>query len=193
MLIPIANPLVYQTQGSNACQIQKDPLPEKASQDWFAGSFVYRSGTGASAVIETCLSDSVLCYGASPDRAYGSGTAASLLKPPNTLFGLNHYPFDPRDVIFSVNISNASASGANLYTTSGVTWAGGGTNGVALAPGQQYGLIRPTSGTYQGIQLLDVTDTTNKFFEIVGLAPYQSVDDNNPRVLVKILPTIIQG
>lgn len=119
-----------------------------------------------------------------------------MLQPPQALFGLNHFPFDVRDRFLEINASNASASGANIGLTTGVTWNGGGTSGVALAPGQQYGLIRLTSGIYAGYQMLDVTNTTQKFFEIVDLSQRgggQSKDDNNPRLIVKVIPTLIQA
>lgn len=191
--IPIRMPFIRMEHGSNSPCVQKDPVPEAGSSVWLAGTLCYTSGTGASTVLNKCASDAVLCYGQSPDAAKGVAATSVLLEPPRALFGLNHYCFDVRDRIIEINISNASASGANIGLTTGVTWAGGGTNGVALAPGQQYGLITPTSGTYLDYQMLDVTDTTNLLFEIVALAPGQATTDNNPRVWVKIIPTKIQG
>lgn len=188
----IAQPSIYQEHGSNSPAAQKDPITEAASQSFTDGHLLYTSGTGASTVIQKCASDAVLCYGMAARDAY-TATTGSVVQPPNSIHGAKHYPFDVRDRIIEINISNSSASGAQTGTTSGVTWAGGGTGGVALAPGQQYGLITHTSGTYSGQQFLDVSDTTNLLFEIVGLSPNQETTDNNPRVLVKIIPTKIQG
>lgn len=188
----IAMPFIRMEAGSNQCAVQKGKILEAASQSFLAGALCYTSGTGASTVIQRCASDAVLCYGMAARNAF-TATSGVLTQPPLSLNGAFHYPFDVRDRIIEINISNASASGAQTGTTSGVTWAGGGTSGVALAPGQQYGLITHTSGTYSGYQFLDVTETTAKLFEIVGLAPDQSVDDNNPRVWVKVIPTTIQA
>lgn len=185
----IAMPEIRMEHGSNSPAVQKDPVTEAGSSSWLAGSLCYTSGTGASTVLNVVATDGVLCYGQSPDSAVGTG----LSTPPNRLFGTQHYCFDLRDRIIEINVANSSASGAQTGTSSGVTWAGGGTGGVALAPGQQYGLIKPTSGTYEKYQFIDVSDTTNLLFEIVALAPGQSVNDNNPRVWAKIIPTKIQG
>lgn len=176
-------------EGQGAVAVQKDAVTEAASQTWLAGSLVYTSGTGASVVLNGLASAGTVIYGQSPDSAVGSGASV----PPSRLFGTLHYPFDVRDRILEINIANTSASGAQTGTTSGVTWAGGGTSGVALAPGQQYGVVVPTSGSYAGMQFMDVTNTTQKLFEIVALAPGQATTDNNPRVWVKVIPTVLQG
>lgn len=189
----IGQPWIIQEAGSNQPTVQKDAWPEAGSSNWLKGSFVYTSGTGASTVLNKLASAGTVIYGQSPDAAKGVVAPSIALQPPNSLFGLLHYCFDPRDRIFEMNIANASASGAQTGTTSGVTWAGGGTSGVALAPGQQYGVVVPTSGTYVNVQFIDVTNTTQKLFEIVRLAPGVSVDDNNPRVWARVISTVIQG
>lgn len=185
-------PFIRFEHGSNSPAVQKDKVLEAASQSFLAGALLYTSGTGASTVIQRCASDAVLVYGMAARNAF-TATSGVLTLPPNSLDGAYHYPFDVRDRIIEINISNSSASGAQTGTTSGVTWAGGGTGGVALAPGQQYGIITHTSGTYSGMQFLDVSETTAKVFEIVGLAPDQATTDNNPRVWVKVIPACIQG
>lgn len=184
----IAAPFIVSELGVNSSAVQKAAVTEAASMAWPANSFVYTSGTGASVVLNACASDATACYGLCPDSAVGSGSSVV----PNRLFGTQHYPFDCRDRVIEINAVGSSASGANIGTTNGVTWAGGGTGGVALAPGQQYGLIVPTSGTYVGVNFLDVTETTAKMFEILSLAPGQATTDNNPRVWVKILEAMTQ-
>jgi hypothetical protein len=196
MLARIAQPEIYAEAGSNQPGVQKQAVTEKAAQSWLLNTLVYTSGTGAAVVLEPCLTAAVLCYGLCPDASKGTTSPPVMLQPPQALFGLNHFPFDVRDRFLEINASNASASGANIGLTTGVTWNGGGTSGVALAPGQQYGLIRLTSGIYAGYQMLDVTNTTQKFFEIVDLSQRgggQSKDDNNPRLIVKVIPTLIQA
>lgn len=174
-------------EGQGAVAVQKDAVTEATSQTWLAGSLTYTSGTGASMVLNGLATDGVLVYGMSPDSAVGTGSSV----PPARLFGTQHYPFDVRDRILEIN----AISGTNIATivSAGVTWAGGGTGGVALAAAQQYAVFVPTSGTYTNINFLDVDDTTNKLFEIVSLAPNQSTADGSPRVWVKVIPTKIQG
>lgn len=187
-------PFLREEAGGNHVCVQKDPLPEASgltsTTGWLAGSFVYTSGTGASTVLNKVATAGTVIYGQSPDSS--ANTAAPVL--PTKLFGLNHYPFDVRDRIMEINISGSVAT---IGTSSGATYAGGGTNGVALAPGQQYGIVTATTGTYTNYQLLDVSNTTQKVFEIVGLANTpqnpQTTTDNNPRVLVKVIASVIQG
>lgn len=203
MIITPAQPRLISPPESFQPMVQKGPYTEASSQTWLAFSLVQLTGTGASVVLQRCAADATAVAGLAPQAAVGTASNANLLKPPFALFGTSHYPFDLRDVILEVTISNASLSGANIGAN-GVTWAGGGTSGVALAPGQQYGLITLTSGTYSGYQFLDVTETTAKIFEIVALAPWaatntpggrvaQATTDNNPRVWVKMMPASLQG
>lgn len=192
----IRMPSIFQEgPSSNSPSVQKDPLQEAASQAWLAGALVQRTGTGSSARIQRTpgggASPATLVYGMSPDAAKGSGTAAALLQPPYALFGLNHYCFDVRDRILEINIG--TATDANLGTSSGVTYNGGGTGGVALAPGLQFGLRVVAAGSYTGYQIMNVADTTNLVFEVVGIAPDKSPDNNSSRIMVKVLPSVIQG
>lgn len=176
-------------EGLGAVAVQKDAVVEASSQTWLAGALCYTTAALGVVSLNGVISAGTVIYGQSPDSAVGSGAST----PPSRLFGLNHFCFDVRDRILEINIANTSASGANTGGANGVTWAGGGTSGVALAPGQQYGIVVPTSGTYQGYQFLDVTNTSQKLFEIVALAPNQAITDNNPRVWVKVISTVIQG
>ena len=194
----IGQPFIREEAGGNQPCVQKDPVTEVAATSWLPMSLVYTSGTGASIVLNPVITAGTVVYGMSPDSAKGSATAAALLTPPFALFGLFHYPFDLRDRIIEINIASSTATVTTIGTVNGVTYAGGGTNGVALAPGAQYGILRATSGPYIGMQFLDVNNTTQKIFEIVGLAPATALTvngatDNNPRVLVKVIPTVIQG
>lgn len=186
----IAAPFIIQEHGSNEPTVQKDAVPENGtSQIWLQGALVYTSGTGASVVLNELATAGTVVYGQSPDAAKGTGS----LLPPDALFGANHFCFDLRDRILEINVASSTAGIAAIGTANGVTWAGGGTNGVALAPGQQYGVINPTSGVYKGKQMIDVNNTTQKVFEIVALAPNQATTDNNPRVWARLITTAIQG
>lgn len=183
----IRNPFIVEEAGSNQPSVQKPPITENGtSQTWLDNGLVYTSGSGASVVLNGLATAGTVIYGQSPDAAKGTGS----LVVPNALFGANHYPFDCRDRILEINISGSQAT---IGTTSGATWAGGGTNGVALAPGQQYGVLTPTTGTYANVNFLDVSNTSQKLFELVQLAPGRATTDNNPRVWVKVIPTVLQA
>lgn len=186
----IGAPFIRKEHGSNEPAVQKDAVPENGTtQVWLQDALVYTSGTGASTVLNELATAGTVIYGQSPDAAKGTGD----LNPPNALFGANHFCFDLEDRILEMNIASSTAGIGTIGTVNGVTWAGGGTNGVALAPGQQYGVINPTTGPYKGKQMVDVNNTTQKLFTIVALAPNQATTDNNPRVYVKVIPTVIQG
>lgn len=193
----IKMPSIFQEgPSSNSPSVQKDPILEAASQAWLAGALVQRTGTGASARLQRTPTSSgtaadLLVYGMSPDAAKGSATPTALLTPPFALFGLYHYPFDVRDRILEMNIG--TATDANLGTSSGVTYNGGGTGGVALAPGLQFGIRVVAAGIYTGYQIINVAETTNVVVEIVGIAPDKLPDNNSSRVMCKVIPTKIQG
>lgn len=187
--IIIAGPIIREESGAGI-PVQKDPVTEASSMAWPKSAFVYTSGTGASVVLNGLATAGTVIYGLAPAAAIGTGKST----PPDALFGLTHYPFDVRDRIIEMNISGSQAT---IGTASGATFAGGGTNGVALAPGQQYGVLVPTSGTYKGIAFVDVSNTTQKVFEIVSIAQNSqyviATTDNNTRVWVKVIASVIQG
>jgi len=192
----ISMPFIRMEGGNNEPCVQKDAVAEAAAQTWLKDSLVYIVvGAGGVPTLNKVATGGVLVYGQSPDPSVGTG----LSTPPTKLFGTNHFAFDVRDRIIEINIASATAgggTGAQIGTANGVTWAGGGTNGVGaggMGPGQQYGIYVPTSGTYNNYQFLDVNNVATPLFEIVSLAPGMGVNDNNPRVWVKIIPTKIQG
>lgn len=191
----IGQPAIWQEQGPEL-PVQKDAIAEKTAAiiaSWLQSSFVVRTGVAPAVVLEACLSAATLIYGMSPDAAFSAGVAIPTPVPPVGLFGFNHYPFDPRDRIFSMNIADGSASGATIGLVTGPSYNGDGTAAVPLAPGLQFGIVRPTSGTYKDFQFVDVSNTTQKVFEIVGPDPRGRQTDANCRVLVKVIPTVIQG
>lgn len=196
--------IVAGSMSGNSPVMQQPGVPEAASQNWLRSTLVQITGTGADVRLQRAAAAATALYGLAPQAATtqgvasGSPTQGILIQPPQSLFSTTHYPQNLRGVLLEINISNGSLSGANIGATTGVTYAGGGTGGVPLAPGQQYGLITLTSGTYNKYQLLDVTNTTQKLFEIVQLAPSwggvaQTTTDNNPRVWVKLIDSVLQG
>lgn len=208
----IRNPQIYQEgPGSNTPCTQKDPLFEAGfatpgaagggawgtAQAWLAGSLVRRlavAGPPAASRLErvpNSASATDKTYGMSPAAAKGSGTPAALMNPPFALFGPNHYCFDIRDRILVVNIG--TATDANLGTNVGVTYNGGGTGGVLMFPGFKCALRVVAAGTFTGVQIANVADTTNTFFEVVACCPDTLPDNNNTRTLVKVIDANIEG
>lgn len=193
----MANIRVYQPRiyaggaGSNAANVQKNGYPITAAQVWKANTLVVAVGAGAAQTLSRVIKAGVAIYGLAPQAEAGK------LTPPEALFGTTHYPFDLRGLYLEINATNGTQNSTTIGGT-GVTWAGGGTGGVALLAGQQYGINIQTSGTHDQIQTLDVSNTTQKIFEIVSLVPKvdgvtQLVTDANPRLIVKLIDSILQG
>jgi len=151
-------------------QIQKGPVADDGSTAFKARSFVKLS----SGLLVPVLSANTTCYGWCIDENH-----ATTDKPPTALYGNRHWVFDPRDSQFEINISNGSTFGVGTL--------------ASVVVGGQYGIMRPTSGTYQGYQTLDYSNTTNLFFTVVGFPDGQASTDLNPRVIVELIPTIIAG
>lgn len=193
--IRVYQPRIYAPPGSNQPNVMKGGLPITAAQVWKAWTLVVATGAGAAQTLSRVIKAGTSVYGLAPQAEAG------LTTPPGALFGATHYPFDLRGVILEINATNGTQDSTTIGA-SGVTWAGGGTNGVALLAGQRYGLNLQTSGTYSGIQTLDVQNTTaaQAMFEIIGLAPkhrtdnyQQLVTDANPRLLVKLVDNLLQA
>lgn len=150
--------------------IQKAVQPNGATA-FPANSFVKL----AAGVLVPCVTDDVVCYGWSHDSSH-----AATDMPPTALYGVNHWPFDVNDALFVMNISNADGD---------IGQAAGAPQLSAAVVGTAYGLVRDANG----IQMLDVTDTTNDFAKVVALYPNQALTDYNGLVLVEILPAVIQA
>lgn len=130
----------------------------------------------ASGVLAPCVTDDVVCYGWSPDKSHSATD-----KPPDALFGRYHWPFDPRDSQFIMNITNASGA---------IGAAGSAPQLSAVTIGTEYELYRDTT---THMQMLDVSATTNKFARVVAIYPGQASTDYNGLVLVELVSTIIQS
>lgn len=169
----------------------KGRVVEAASQAWLAGgTLVQITGSGGAATIQRCAAAATVIAGLVTTAAFGSNAVPP---PPIALTpNKSHEVRNLKNGLLEITVTDSSASGANVGA-SGVTWAGGGTNGVALAVGQQYGILLITSGTYSGIQTLNVQNTTQKVFEIVGIKDGVSFTEPNPRVIVKVIDSVLQG
>lgn len=151
--------------------IQK-PVQPNGGTAFQARSFVFLSG----GVLVPCATAATLCYGWAPDSS-----KASTDQPPVTLYGQNHWPFDPKDCQFVVNVSDAAAHQGQ---------AAGAPQLSAVAVGGEYGLVR--NGT-TGIQMLDSSNTTQKFFRVIAYYPNQALTDYNGLVLVQLVDAVIQA
>jgi hypothetical protein len=150
---------------------------QKAVQPNGATAFPARSFVKlAAGILVPCVTADVLCYGWTPDRSHAADEV-----PPQALYGQNHWPFDPNDAIFLMNITDAAGH---------IGQASGAPQLAAAVVGTSYGLYR--DGT-TGYQMLNVADTTTKFAKVVGYYPNQALTDYNGLVLVEVLPAVIQG
>lgn len=174
MIIPIRVPIPSRFGRLNIGQ-QRGPVSD-GSNSFIANSFVKLS-SGELAAVAT---GDVVCYGYVFDASKAAG-----LTPPEAFFGQNHYVCHPEDVVFEINAAAFSTNTATIGS-SGVTWTGG-----SIAVGNRYGIGMADNSGYEGVHMLNTSDTTNDFFEVIALAPNQAVTDNNPRLLVKILKSII--
>ena len=150
--------------------IQKSVQPNGATA-FPAHSFVYI----ASGILVPVLTAGVLCYGWSPDKSH-----AATDRPPDALYGVNHWPFDPSQSQYVMNITDG---------TGHIGQAAGAPQLSEAVVGTSYGLFRDANG----YQMLDVDNTTNLFAKVVALCPNQALTDYNGLVLVEILPAVIQG
>lgn len=88
------------------------------------------------------------------------------------------------DLEFVINVSDASSH---------VGQANGAPQLSAAVLGSKYGIVSPTSGTYNGYQFLNTADTTNTLFIVTGVAPGALATDYNGLAKVRIDPSKIVG
>jgi hypothetical protein len=150
--------------------IQKGVQPNGATA-FAAHSFVKL----AAGVLVPCVTDDVVAYGWCPDSSH-----AATEVPPTALFGPNHWPFALEGSLFVMNITDAAGH---------IGQANGAPQLSAAVVGTSYELVRDANG----IQMLDVSATTNKFAKVVALYPNQALTDYNGLVIVEILPAVLQG
>jgi len=150
--------------------IQKAVQPNGATT-FPARSFVYLSA----GILVPVATAGVLCYGWSPDRS-----KVVTERPPDAIYGMNHWPFDPNGAEFVMNISNSSGA---------IGQANSAPQLSAAVVGTSYGIYRNASG----IQFLDVANTTNLFAKVIALYPNQALTDYNGLVIVELLPAVIQA
>lgn len=115
--------------------------------------------------------------------------ATTAIDPPTQFFGDKHFPINLKGMVFAISVTDA---------TGHVGEADGAPQLSEVTIGEKYGLLRLTSGTYDGYQFLNVDDTTADFFEVVekpttfdGIG--QLATAYNPIVFVRILDSAIQA
>ena len=172
---PIFMPVIYQ-EGSNNLASQKGPITDGGNV-FAAGSLVVV--TAAALVLVATAGTAV--YGQSPDSSHLSTDV-----PPTALFGQMHYPFDLKGRTLVMNVTDGTVG--HIGTTSDGSWTS-----LSLAVGSQFGIVTPTTGAYAGYQLVDQSNTTQKMFTVVGLHPQSATTDINPRILVKMIDSVLQS
>src|SRR6187399_982094 len=101
MNTPIRMPFLERRRDNLHIQkaVQPNHSDVSGANAFLARSFVYLN---AGAPLP-CGTDAVLCYGYCVDPSH-----ATTDQPPTALFGINHWPFDPKDCLFVMNITNAT-------------------------------------------------------------------------------------
>jgi hypothetical protein len=171
MNIPIQQPFLAREVGTNM-DVMKQGLP-CGNNVFLARSLVYLTGGGQLAAVPT---GGTAVYGQAPGP---SVTGQEI--PPAALYK-EVFPWDLREAQLNINITNGDGARGD----DGPTLAD-------VAVGGQYGITRFADGDEIGMHALNVDDTTNTFFKVIGIFPGQSADDHNPVVLVEILPSRIQA
>lgn len=150
------------------------------SAPFLAGSIVVLT----SALLNPVVTDGVLAAAWAPHASVSSSTPA----PPADIRANRHYPITLQGMLFLISVIDASGN---------VGQAAGAPQMSEITIGSSYAMRRPTSGTYDKYQLLDVDDTTNTLFTVVdkpskvdGVA--QDANTYNPIVLVKIIDSKLQ-
>lgn len=109
----------------------------------------------------------------------------TVVNPPTDFFAGNHFPLTLNGQRFAVSVTDSSGH---------VGSANGAPQASAITLGSKYGLIRLSNGNHA----LNVSDTTNFFFQVVelpskwNLIPQDSTT-YNPVVIVEIVSTVIQA
>lgn len=180
--IPIRRPLLLQQNGN--MHLQKPPISDGANA-FSAGDLVQISAAGALQLVPNTTATALtkLVWGQTPDASH-----ASTDTPPTAFFGENHYCFSVEDAIIEMNITNTAGGVGDASVNNGA--AGPQLSAVTL--GASYG-IRTDAATYVGVQMVDISNTTNTLVQVVGLSPNQTTADYNGRVLVKIPRAQLQG
>jgi hypothetical protein len=180
-IVAIRRPVLLQQNGN--MHIQRPPIGDGANS--FKAGDLVQVISGALQLVPTTsgTASTKLVWGQTPDDS-----KVSTQKAPDAFFGENHYCFDVTDATIEVNITNSSGGVGDSTTNNGAA----GPQLSAITIGAAYA-IKADCTNYVGVQMLNVSDTTNTVLTVVGISPNQSLSDYNGRVLCKIPKAQIQG
>lgn len=182
---PIIYPRLWARRGNNRFETfggVAGILDNHGSAPWNAGGMLL---TITSGLLNPLVTDTVLACGFCMEAS--AATAAA--NPPTTRHDPHiHWPISLADTLFLINVSDASG---NVGATNSAAQLS------AVTVGLKYACVRPTSGTYSGIQMLDSSDTTNTIFEVVDKPPLIDGIANvaatyNGLVVARIIPSKLQ-
>lgn len=152
------------------CPVQRAPQTCDSTNTPKAYQFCFLS----SGLLRAVQTDGTTVYGLAVADGTSSATASIVDYP----FGTTLYPQDVRNTFFLVNITDGSG-----------TVGSGTTTQAAVSVGTSYALIYGTTG-YTDVQMLDASDTTNKFFTVVAKYAEDATADFNGRVIASIASTV---
>lgn len=179
--IPIRRPIALATHGN--MHIQKPPIGDGGNS--FKQGDLVQVASGALQLVPntSATATTQLVWGQTPDDSKAPGVRA-----PEAFFGENHYCFDLSDVIIEMSVTNAAGNVGDATNNNG----GAGPTLVSVTIGASYG-IKVDATNYAGVQMVNVSETTNTLVQVIGVAANQATADNNPRVYVKIPKAKLQG
>lgn len=181
VIASIKRPVLLQQTGN--MNLQRPPVGD-GSNAFKAGDLVQIVSGVLQLVPNTSGTASTkLVWGQTPDASHLSTDI-----PPVAFFGENHYCFDISEGIIEMNITNTSGGVGDSVTNNGAA----GPQLSAVTIGASYA-IKTDCTNFVGVQMLNISDTTNTVVTVIALSPNQSLTDYNGRVLVKVPKAQIQG
>lgn len=179
---PIIYPRLLQRTGNNRFETlggEAGFSDNHASAPWGAGGMITVIASG---LLNPVVTNGVLATG----YCFEASAASAAANPPTTRHNPSlHWPFSLRDVLLLMNLTDASG-----------TVGSGGPALSEAAIGGRYAMMRPTSGDYTGVQMVDVDDTSNDLFEVVAKPALVDGVANvaatvNGLVVVRIIPELL--
>lgn len=181
VIATIRRPLLLQQPGN--MNTQKPPIGDGSNAFVQYDLVQITSGVLLLVPNTTSTASTKLVWGQTQDSSHLSTDV-----PPVAFFGENHYCIDVTDQIIEMNITNSSGGVGDSVTNNGAA----GPQLSSITIGASYG-IRTDATNFVGVQMVDISNTTNTLVQVVGISPNQLLTDYNGRVLVKIPKAQIQG
>lgn len=174
---PIIRPFLERR--NNNAQTQK--AGRGCGSNVFAGRTIVALASGVLIAVATG-GTAVIGWSAGP-------SLASTDQPPKSITPGNLvYPFDLSGETFMVMSTTDSS------VNTGVTGTAASAPAIStIGIGTTYGIITPTTGVLAGVQMVNLSDTTNTLLTVVAIYPNQASSDLNGKVLVRVLSTRLQA